>query len=308
MRTLLRSLPLPFFLALGGAFDHGLWYTSSFPQKSETRVAKVTSSGCLQDINLSLQSCWYFELWRPLAVVWKGSMCNKTVPVTTTIELLPISYMKVRCWDALELRWTKGFMANINKVFKYHWRAGWELYGCLDLLSFFGTFVLKISNATMLLVGHPCSKARANTKPKWFGRFKSYWYVSNLGSLKSPRNNGFGSGNQFLSMFFRDPWSSCQMHRNWTAPGPDDQRESGPVVSTITCFVSSEVTMIFGHVGHGENKPPTKWWSSDSWTRVPILLSNTHTYIYIYMYKYRKIIMTNLNCWYMFTPWSPWPL
>ncbi len=43
-------------------------------------------------------------------------------------------------------------------------------------------------------------------------------------------------------------------------------------------------------------------------TRVPILLSNTHTYIYIYMYKYRKFIITNLNCWYMFTPWSPWPL
>ena len=119
-------------------------------------------------------------------------VCNENsacgIPTSTTFGVSSC-YMRVNVgmlWSWDQLRGSSQISTRSSHT------IGWqnsEVYGCLNLLSFFGIFVLKISSATMLLVGHPCkSKPRANTRSK--GRFKSSWHVLNLGSLKSdPQKN-----------------------------------------------------------------------------------------------------------------------
>lgn len=113
-----------------------------------------------------------------------------------------------------------------------------------------------------------------------------------------------------LLIFLRGPGALVryiEIELHWVRMTSENLRSFWPLlfVKVVLCFNhhlfrSSEVTMIFGHVGHpakksGENFPrlqvavgPEAMGQkkhSDSWTRVPILLSNmTYTCAYNYTY------------------------
>ena len=192
-------------IALGGAF-HGLYSTSAFRtfprnQKFELQRWRIVQDAYKISLHVS-PVLWIRYPGRQL--FWIREVCvQHKMPVPVASQHLQLLEFLPAIWELdVGMLWSWDQLRGSSQIStrSSHTIGGQnsELYGCLNLLSFFGTFVLKISSATMLLVGHPCkSKPRANTKSE--GRFKSYWHVLNLGSLQiwSPKNI-FWSGNPWL--------------------------------------------------------------------------------------------------------------